>query len=248
MSSIKLEESLDNVSATDALERIEQMKWKSVDLKGIPAIVPNLSKEFEKEMEEKARNIRVKKELTQNNEQIAVNQQSNKTKYHIKLEKAIKRANSIYGIIRSVPRNRNGVNPKPFVLVAERYPIEDFVGLSEADLIGKEEKRKMEGELTTEEIRRWRRLNRGDAVYSLESGNYEHLKKRFERGRQGQNPNFEEIRRPIRGNGGSMHDNRSRRSASPHSSSFRSRDPSNQDVRDERRRERNSRSRSRSPR
>merc|ERR1719412_79406 len=199
-------------------------------------------------MEEKAKRIMITKEFTQNNEELSVNQTSDKTKDQITHEKAIKCANSVYAIMRDAPRNLIDADPKTFILVADRYLREDFEGLSEADLIGKEDKRKREGELTTEEIRRWRCLNRGDAVYCLDSESYEILKRRFEHDRQVQNPNYEEIRRPVRGYRGDMHPSRSRHSVSPQSSSRLRREHSNQDVRDARRRERNSRSRSRSPR
>merc|ERR1740124_1795851 len=51
-------------------------------------------------MEGKVRSIGEKKEVTQNHEQIAVDQQSDKTKEHLIIEKGIKHANSVYDILR----------------------------------------------------------------------------------------------------------------------------------------------------
>merc|ERR1719412_623579 len=72
-------------------------------------------------MEEKAKRIMTTKELTQNNEELSVNQTLDKTKEQITNEKAIKCANSVYAIMRDAPRNFIDADPKTFILLADRY-------------------------------------------------------------------------------------------------------------------------------
>lgn len=197
MSAIKLEDcSIGKDPTIEAEKRFIEMQWKSVDLNESHLFVPEWSVEFKKEMEDKVKHRRETKQDSQINEQKDVGKRkypSEKTEGQIKIEKTINRANSIYDVLRYIPRN-NDVNLKTLVLVAERYPREDIEGIAEADLTGMKEKRKREGELTTEEIRRWKRLSRREAVYSLTPENYEKMKRRLERGLQERNPNFEHIR------------------------------------------------------
>lgn len=195
---IKLEEcSTNNDYAWEADKRILEMQWKSVDLNEKPLVVPEWSVDFKKEMEDKVIDRIERKKDPRLGKQIVEGQKkypSEKTEEQIRNEKTINRANSVYGVLRYAPQKDDHISSTSFILVAERYPREEIEGIPEAELTGMKEKRKREGELTTEEIRRWKRLSRREAVYSLTPENYEKMKRRLARGYQDRNPNLEQIR------------------------------------------------------
>jgi len=229
------------------------MAWKVTHSNRDDEKFPSWSAEFENQWLDKV--ARLTEQQCAEGSEITVckrNERSDKTQEQIEMEKILHLENSVHKTLRlqTCHFDKIDANLKNMVLVADRYPREELKGLSEEELIGKDEKRKKEGELTTEELRRWKRFSRREAVYSLTPENFDNLMRRFERCRQLQNPNYVEIRsrRPQMEYRGGPQDNRSRpRSPSVNTPSYMSRDRSYQDRDGERRSSMLSRSRSKSP-
>merc|ERR1719510_2815675 len=178
-------------------DRLEQMTWKATHSTRENQKYPNWNPESEKEWAEKIRRI-TEEQPSEGSDAVAChrNKRSVKTKEQIETEKLLHRESSVYRTLR-LPEcifDKVDTNLKNTVLVADRYPRDELKGLSEEELIANSDRRLMEGDLTTEEIRRWKKFSRREAVYSLTKENFENLMRRFERGRQLQNPNYEEIR------------------------------------------------------
>merc|ERR1719510_2783847 len=237
-------------------DRLEQMTWKATHSTRENQKYPNWNPESEKEWAEKIRRI-TEEQPSEGSDAVAChrNKRSVKTKEQIETEKLLHRESSVYQTLRHPECNFDKVdtNLKNTVLVADRYPRDELQGLSEEELIANSDRRLMEGELTTEEIRRWKKFSRREAVYSLTKENYETLMRRFQRGRQLQNPNYEEIRsrRPQVEYRGGLQDNNNNRvkatSPSITTPSYKSRDRGVRHPDEEKRSLRHSRSQSRSP-
>lgn len=145
------------------------LKWQPVDSHESPKI-PNWTNEYAEHMRDHFECRMVNRE---NDENSIERRPTGKTEQHLLDEKIMKRASSVYNVLREFTHENVKVEPGEQVVVCNKYL--------------------RDNQDDTDDVC-WRRLCRREAVYSLTHENYQTLIRRFARAREDRNTNFEAIR------------------------------------------------------